>query len=52
MNHALIAAQTYMMSDEGTVGTATVAVLMLACVVMLACLISYPEVTEAFALAG
>ena len=52
MSRALKTTYSYMTSEEGTVGTATVAVLALACLVMLLCLISYPEMNEALAIAN
>ncbi len=52
MTQALTAAHNYIMSEEGTVEIATVAVLLLAIVVMLAYMISYPEISEVFGLAG
>ena len=52
MSRALKATYSYVMSEEGTVGTATVTVLALASLVMLVCLISYPEVSDALAIAN
>jgi hypothetical protein len=52
MNSAMTATYDYMTSEEGACGVMTVIVLALACVVMLTCMISYPEVAEAFGFAG
>jgi hypothetical protein len=52
MNRALPLVYGYLTSEEGTFGIATVTVLVLACVVMLRCVISYPAIGQAFAFSG
>ena len=49
MSYALTKTYRYLTREEGAVGVMTVTVLALACLVMLVCLISYPEVSEALA---
>ena len=51
MNDALTRGYNYLLTDEGIAGIMTIPVLALACVVMLTCMISYPEVASAVALA-
>ena len=52
MSDVLVAARSYLTNEDGTFGVLTVIVLALACVVMLAVMISYPEASEALALVG
>jgi hypothetical protein len=52
MNDALATTYNYLTSEEGSCGVMTVIVLALGCLVMLTCMISYPEVSEAFAFGG
>lgn len=52
MNDTLTTAYNYVMSEEGACGVMTVVVLVLGCVVMLTCMMSYPEVSETFAFSG
>ena len=52
MNEALTTAYSYVISKEGVCGVMTIIVLALACVVMLTCMNSYPELIAAFELAG
>jgi len=50
MSDVLITNVKYLTSEEGTCGVMTVIVLALGCVVMLTCMVAYPEVSEALAL--
>ena len=52
MKRALKTTYGYLMGEEGSVGIMTVIVLVLAGVVMLTCMISYPGLAEAFGVAG
>jgi hypothetical protein len=52
MNDALTTTYSYLTSEEGSVAIMTVEVLTLGCVVMLTCLISYPEIAETLGTSG
>ena len=52
MKRALKTTYGYLMGEEGSDGIMTVIVLVLAGVVMLTCMISYPGLAEAFGVAG
>lgn len=43
---------SYLISDEGIVGAATMSVLIFACLVMVKCLIAYPELIPVLAFEG